>query len=90
MGLPAEAATSIALEQYRANVNLFSSLTFLLARSSSFAQAAIIVATLGYESHRPSYEIAVAPPAAGDGMVSVGALQRSAAGNLSIASFSNT
>ncbi|WP_442509252.1 S8 family peptidase [Novipirellula sp. SH528] len=89
-GLPAEAATSIALEQYRANVNLFSSLTFLLARSGSFAQAAIIVAASGNESHRPSYEIAVAPPAAGDGMVSVGALQRSAAGNLNIASFSNT
>lgn len=89
-GFPAEAATSIALEQYRANVNLFSSLTLLLAQSNAFAQAAVIVAASGNESVRPQYEIAVAPPAAGDGMISVGALQQSTAGNLSVASFSNT
>jgi len=89
-GLPPEAATSIALEQYRANVNLFSSLTHLLAQSNAFSQAAVVVAASGNESHRPQYEVAVAPPAAGDGMISVGALQRSAAGNLSIAPFSNT
>ena len=89
-GLPAEAATSIALEQYRANVNLFSALTLLLAQSNAFSQAAIIVAASGNESERPRYEIAVAPPAAGDGMISVGALQRSAGGNLSVAAFSNT
>ena len=89
-GLPAEAATSIALEQYRANVNLFSSLTLFLAQSNAFSQAAIIVAASGNESERPRYEVAVAPPAAGDGMISVGALQRSAAGSLSVAAFSNT
>jgi subtilisin family serine protease len=89
-GLPAEAATSIALEQYRANVNLFSSLTLLLAQSNAFSQAAIIVAASGNESDRPRYEIAVAPPAAGDGMISVGALESSAAGNLGVANFSNT
>ena len=89
-GLPVEAATSIALEQYRANVNLFSSLTHLLAQSGSFSQAAIIVAASGNESDRPKYEIAVAPPAAGNGMISVGALQRSAAGKLGVAAFSNT
>jgi subtilisin family serine protease len=89
-GIRAEAATSIALEQYRANVNLFSSLTLLLAQSSSFSQAAIIIAASGNESSRPQYEVAVAPPAAGDGVISVGALQRSPAGNLSVAAFSNT
>lgn len=89
-GLPLEAATSIALEQYRANVNLFSSLTLLLAQSNAFSQAAVIVAASGNESDRPRYEIAVAPPAAGDGMISVGALQRTATGSLSVASFSNT
>lgn len=89
-GFPPEAATSIALEQYRANVNLFSSLTLLLAQSNAFSQAAVIVAASGNESDRPQYEIAVAPPAAGDGMVSVGALQRSADGSLSVARFSNT
>lgn len=89
-GLPAEAATSIALEQYRANVNLFSSLTHMLAQSNAFSQAAVIVAASGNESKRPRYEIAVAPPAAGEGMISVGALQRSVDGNLSVADFSNT
>ena len=89
-GIPIAAATSIALEQYRANVNLFSSLTLLLAQSEEFSQAAIIVAASGNESQRPRYEIAVAPPAAGDGMISVGALQRSADGNLTVADFSNT
>ncbi|OYP36819.1 S8 family peptidase [Rhodopirellula sp. MGV] len=89
-GYPIAAATSIALEQYRANVNLFSSLTALLDAGNPFSQAAIIVAASGNESDRPRYEIAVSPPAAGDGMISVGALQRSQVGNLSVANFSNT
>lgn len=89
-GYPVEAATSIALEQYRANVNLFSSLTQLLSHAGSFAQAAIIVAASGNESKRPQYEVAVSPPAAGDGMISVGALELAATGVLSVASFSNT
>ncbi|TWT55703.1 Subtilisin DY [Allorhodopirellula solitaria] len=89
-GFEAEPATSIALEQYRANVNLFSRLTSMLASSDAFAQAAVIVAASGNESQRPRYQIAVAPPAAGDGMISVGALQRSPSDQFSIASFSNT
>ena len=89
-GIPAEAATSIALEQYRANINLFASLTLLLAQSNAFSQAAVIVAASGNESSRPKYTIAVAPPAAGDGMISVGALQCSSGGVLSVAGFSNT
>lgn len=89
-GLRAEPATSMALEQYRANVNLFSALALFLEQSSTFSQAAVIVAASGNESERPQYEIAVAPPAAGDGLISVGAVQRSAAGNLSVANFSNT
>lgn len=89
-GLEIEPATSLALEEYRHNVNLFSALSELLDQSSSFSQAAVITAASGNESERPQYEIAVAPPAAGDGLISVGALQQSAAGNLSVASFSNT
>jgi subtilisin family serine protease len=88
--LPIPAATSIALEQYRANVNLFSSLTSLLEHSGAFSQACVIVAASGNESDRPNYEVAVAPPAAGDGIISVGALQRDPSGALSVASFSNT
>ena len=89
-GLEVEAATSIALEEYRANVNLFSSLTLLLAQSDAFAQPALIVAASGNESARPKYVIAVAPPAAGDGMISVGALGRIDSGGFGVAEFSNT
>lgn len=88
--IPAQAATSMALEQYRANVNLFSSLCALLAQSNAFSQAAIIIAASGNESDRPRYKIAVSPPAAGTGVISVGAVQRSSDGNLSVAKFSNT
>ncbi len=89
-GVEKEPATSMALEEYRANVNLFSRLTAMLASSNSFAQAAVIVAASGNESERPRYQIAVAPPSAGDGMIAVGALQRSQDGQLSVARFSNT
>jgi subtilisin family serine protease len=49
------------------------------------------VAAAGNESERPRYEIATAPPAAADGFISVGALQKrpGAALQLGIASFSN-
>ncbi|MDD4946086.1 MAG: S8 family serine peptidase [Gallionella sp.] len=89
-GFPPAAVTSMALEQYRANVNLFSSLTFLLAQSNAFSQASVIVAASGNESNRPNYKIAVSPPAAGEGIISVGALERATDGSLRIASFSNT
>ena len=82
-------ATSVALEAYRANVNLFSALSTLLEAGDAFSNGAVIIAASGNESNRPDYEIAVAPPAAGNGIISVGALQQGSEG-LSIASFSNT
>lgn len=87
-GLDVNPATSIALEQYRANVNLFSELTEFVQAGSLFGQGTVIVAASGNESRRPEYEIAVAPPAAGTGIVAVGALEEGANG-LSIARFSN-
>lgn len=87
--LAAEPATSIALEGYRANINLFSSLSNMLEMRNAFGNGAIVVAASGNESNRPTYEIAVAPPAAGAGIISVGALQQGANG-LTVASFSNT
>ena len=87
-GLDINPATSIALEQYRANVNLFSELTEFVQAGGFFGQGTVIVAASGNESARPRFEIAVAPPAAGNGIVAVGALQEGANG-LSIARFSN-
>ncbi len=82
-------ATSIALEGYRANINLFTELAEFVRAQGQFGQGTAIVAASGNESERPSFEIAVAPPAAGTGIIAVGALEQSDDG-LAIAMFSNT
>ncbi len=87
-GMELEPAVSLALEGYRANINLFTQLSHLLEAKAGFGSGALIVAASGNESQRPDYEIATAPPAAGTGIISVGALGE-AAGGLSIADFSN-
>jgi subtilisin family serine protease len=81
-------ATSMALEGYRANVNLFTELSRYVESYGSFGDGTIIVAASGNESRRPNYEIAVAPPAAGTGIISVGALEETDKG-LKEAEFSN-
>lgn len=87
-GMDVNPATSMALEEYRANVNLFTELARFVQAYGSFGQGAIIVAASGNESKRPSYEISVAPPAAGTGILAVGALGQSDNG-LIVAGFSN-
>lgn len=87
-GLEVEPATSIALEQYRANVNLFTALADAVQAQGAFGQGTLIVAASGNESRRPDFEIAASPPAAGTGVLAVGALQEGADG-LSVARFSN-
>jgi len=81
-------ATSIALEAYRANVNLFTELARFVNTQGIFGQGTVIVAASGNESNRPDYEIAVAPPAAGTGIIAVGALGKNDNG-LNLANFSN-
>lgn len=81
-------ATSVALEGYRANINLFSELARYVQMQDSFGQGTLVIAASGNESKRPEYEIAVAPPAAGNGIVSVGALQETNNGH-QVAYFSN-
>lgn len=92
-GLNIQVATSLALEQYRANIRVFEWVSGLVSsRADVGAQAAIIVAASGNESARdatPSYAINVAPPAASVGFVAVGALGQ-APGGLRVASLSNT
>lgn len=89
LGVKIEPATSMALEGYRANVQLFTELArFVEQIGSILGQGTIIVAASGNESDRPDYEIAVAPPAAGNGVIAVGALEQSGNG-LSVARFSN-
>lgn len=89
-GIQIEPATSIALEQYRANVNLFSRLADLLVSQNAVQEATLIVAASGNEANRPQYEVAVSPPAAGTGIISVGALADGGANGHTVANFSNT
>ena len=92
MGYPADLATSVALEGYRANLNLFNTMGTLVRNLGEFLQPAIVVAASGNESRRdidPDYEIAAAPPAAADGILAVGALEKRD-DLLAVARFSNT
>ncbi|MEM7727605.1 MAG: S8 family serine peptidase [Cyanobacteria bacterium P01_A01_bin.45] len=93
--IPADLATSMALESYRANVKLFDHLAGLIRARGSLFQGTVVIAAAGNESKRninKDYELTVAPPAAADGIISVGALQTSGTphDSLSIADFSNT
>jgi subtilisin family serine protease len=91
-GFPGELATSKGLEAYHLNANLFSSLAGLAKSRAAFFQGTLFVAASGNESRRdlrPDFEIAVSPPAAGDGFCAVGALEQTPQG-LKVAYFSNT
>ncbi|WP_077921448.1 S8 family serine peptidase [Spirosoma sp. 209] len=88
-GMPAELATSQALEGYRANVQLFEKMAQLVRASSGFFQTTLLVAAAGNESQRPRFEIAVSPPAVSDGFISVAALGQNGS-TFSVAPFSNT
>jgi len=88
-GMDAELATSKALEGYRDNLRLFDSMTDLVRRSSAFGKPSILVAAAGNESKRrlnPDHTIAVSPPAVGEGVVAVAAVDRA----FHVAEFSNT
>jgi subtilisin family serine protease len=91
-GMAPEPATSRALEAYRANVDLFRTVSAFTRERGNIAQPAVIVAAAGNESRRDAdrpYEIAVAPPAAAQGVISVGAVGQDA-GTWRVAPFSNT
>jgi subtilisin family serine protease len=91
-GWPADLATSRALESYRANLRMFDALMSMIAAQVDFTGGVVVVAASGNESRRqvdPDYEIGVSLPAAAEGVLSTGALGRSADG-LVVAPFSNT
>lgn len=87
-GMNAAAATSAALEAYRANLRMFDTLMELIANSTPFNKGCVVVAATGNESQRPQFEIAISMPAAADGIIGVGAVARGA--SFAIAPFSNT
>jgi subtilisin family serine protease len=90
-GIPAELATSMALQGYSANIYLFERLAALIDARGMFMQPCLLIAAAGNESRRdenPDFEIAVSPPAAAIGIISVAALDLGQTG-LTIAPFSN-
>ncbi len=84
-GIETEPATSLALQAYQANVDLFSKFADFVKARSAFGESTLIIAASGNESKRPKYKISVSPPAAGQGIISVGALEKSGG----VAAFSN-
>ena len=78
-------ATSLALQGYRDNLRLFDRIAALFG-DATVIDAPMLIAAAGNESRRPEYEIATAPPAAADGILSVGAIDE----NGNIATFSNS
>lgn len=85
MNLPLQAATSMALKQYRDTVTLFSKMSDYLS-----ARNVLLVAATGNESMRPQYTVDVSPPAASEHILKVGAVSRPVGGTFPVAPFSNT
>jgi subtilisin family serine protease len=92
---PEDIAASRGLEAYRLNVRLFDRIAELVDARIRQGRGAILVAASGNESRRkddPRFTVGLAPPAAADGFVSVGAIEQAADEEYSfqVASFSNT
>jgi subtilisin family serine protease len=89
-GLPGDIALSRALEAYRSNVRLFDRLASEVQARVERGRGALLVAASGNESRRKQnqkFTAAVAPPAAADGFIPVGAVGQNP---LAVAGFSNT
>lgn len=91
-GVPLDLATSMALESYRATVRCYEAVIAFVKARSQLQQATILVAAAGNENRafdNPDWGITVAPPAAAQGILSVGAIGVQA-GGLVNAPFSNS
>ena len=73
-GLPDEQAMAMALKGYRENVRLFDRISGSTSSKEAIYRSAVVAAAAGNESDRPQYSVAVAPPAAAEFFVSVGAV----------------
>jgi subtilisin family serine protease len=77
-GYPTKIASSRALEAYRSTMRLFDRLSRFVDARAARGRGALLIAASGNESLRdedPRYTVAVAPPAAGEGFISVGAIR---------------
>jgi len=91
-GVPAELATSEALDTYRHNLRMFDRVMAMLQARCAFGGAPLVIAAAGNESRRatnPVWRIAAGLPAAAEGVISVAAVGRSGDG-FQVAPFSNS
>ncbi len=93
-GLPAELAASQGLQAYGENLRLFDSLMTTIRTMKIFGGGALVIAATGNESRvdeDPRFRIGPSLPAAAEGVISVGALQKMGANSLlEVAPFSNS
>lgn len=94
-GYPPKIASSRALEAYRSTIRLFDRLSRYVDARAAKGRGALLIAASGNESLREQdsrYTVAVAPPAAGEGFISVGAvnLLEGEKPHYAISPFSNT
>lgn len=89
-GLPLNVATSLALEAYTDNVELFSA----IAKRSNYAGRPILFAAAAGNSsnynENPNHIIGAEPPASAIGFLSVGALEKLKNNKLQLANFTNS
>jgi subtilisin family serine protease len=91
-GWPADLATSLALEHYRANIRVFDAMMGMISARAAFGNEIVVVAAAGNENYNHpqlNYEISVSLPAAAQGIISTGAAQEGV-GGYTIGEFSNT
>lgn len=87
-GLPTKLAAARALNDFLANMRVFDTLVTLGREMIPIFGGTVVVAAAGNTS-TPSYRVPLLSPASADGVISVGAVRRSADG-YRVASFSNT
>lgn len=87
--LPDRQATSIALEAYRMNIDMFNKLSSSVIGVPGLVRGSLVVGAAGNESSIPSYTIAASPPSNSAEFVSVAAVSQKSAGKYALAPFSN-
>jgi subtilisin family serine protease len=87
--LDGRAATSLALDAYRANMMLFDELSRGALGAPGLTSGSVVVCAAGNESDSPRYTISSSPPGNAAEFVSVAALARPIEGKPRLAPFSN-
>jgi subtilisin family serine protease len=87
-GMPNDLAISRALEHYRDNLRLFDKTMSSISSTAAFGRPSLIVAAVGNDS-RPAYRIGASLPASAEGVLAIGAVERTLEGKLVVPDFSN-